>query len=166
MTEPVVRRRPDPYAEENTVLRRQRGVAAGVYQGLTILALTGLVLALHYVDLFASTIAQDVIAAATMIVVGLFTVAMVRRKSRAVESPRARRLIGAWLIATVVSWGTMALMLVLPPQWTWEWGFRAAVRIGLFALALTILGIIVFTAVYGRDWASRRRRNGMTSAPA
>ena len=42
------RKRPDPYADENTIVRRKRGVTIGAYQGLTIAALACLVGALFF----------------------------------------------------------------------------------------------------------------------
>ncbi len=153
------RKRPDPYADERTILRRKRGVAVGLYQGLTIFSLTMLVLASFYVDLISGRELQGLIAALTVAIAGAFVFVMSRRKSRAVETPRARLLIGGWLGLMLLLWCAMALVLVLPVTWTWEWGQRAAVFIGLAALLTTILGIVGFTSVYGRDWASRQSRS-------
>ena len=156
----TTKKRPDPYADERTMLRRKRGVAVGLYQGLTIFSLTGLVLASFYVDLISGREIQGLIAAATVAIAGGFVFVMSRRKSRSVETPRARLLIGSWLALMLLLWCGMALVLVLPVTWTWDWGQRAAVFIGLAALLTTIVGIVGFTAMYGRDWASRQSRQG------
>jgi hypothetical protein len=38
------------------------------------------------------------------------------------------------------------------------WGPRVASRLAIAGLAIAAVGIIAFTASFGRDWRSRRRR--------
>jgi hypothetical protein len=48
MSQAAGRNRPDPYADENTLVRRKRGVTLGAYEGLTIAALACLVAGMFF----------------------------------------------------------------------------------------------------------------------
>jgi len=150
------RKRPDPYADENTMVRRKRGVTIGAYQGLTIAALSCLVGALFFLGV--DTRAQKLVSVVALLVAAAFIVTMSRRKSRSVESDRAQMLVMVWLVGTSLCWVAMAVVLFLPPNLLWERGPIYATAIGATGVLMTAAGALTLSSIYGRDWASRKAR--------
>jgi hypothetical protein len=152
MSQVAARKRPDPYADENTLVRRKRGVTIGAYQGLTIAALMCLVAALVYFGV--NIAAQKAASVAALIIAGAFLWMMSRRKSRAVESDRTRMMVGAWLAGTALCWVAMVVVLFLPR------GPIYAFAIGATGVIMTAAGSLTLSLLYGRGWASRKGRVG------
>ena len=150
------RKRPDPYADENTIVRRKRGVTIGAYQGLTIAALSFLVGALFFLGVDSR--AQKGVSLVALVVAAAFIATMARRKSRSVESDRTQMLVTVWLIGTALCWVGMAVVLFLPPNLLWERGPIYATAIGATGVLMTALGSLTLSSIYGRDWASRKGR--------
>ena len=157
MSQVAERKRPDPYADENTMVRRKRGVTIGAYQGLTIASLTCLVGALFFIAV--GSMAQRVVAVAALIIAAAFLVSMARRKSRSVESPRTQMLVAVWLAGTALCWIAMAVVLFLPANLLWERGPQLAAALGATGVIFTALGALTLSSLYGRDWASRKGRS-------
>ena len=132
MSQVAERKRPDPYADESTMVRRKRGVTIGAYQGLTIASLTCLVGALFFIAV--GSMAQRVVAVAALIIAAAFLVSMARRKSRSVESPRTQMLVAVWLAAASFLATREPVAAVLD-----RWGHRIVplvfIAIGLVLLA-------------------------------
>lgn len=154
MSQVAERKRPDPYADENTIVRRKRGVTIGVYQGLTIALLFCLVCALFFFGVDSA--AQRKVSVIALAIAALFLVTMARRKSRSVESPRTQMLVAVWLSGTALCWIAMAVVLFLPPNLLWDRGPLYATAIGATGLLMTTLGALTMSSMYGRDWASRK----------
>jgi drug/metabolite transporter (DMT)-like permease len=150
------RKRPDPYADENTIVRRKRGVTIGAYQGLTIAALACLVGALFFLGVDSK--AQKAVSLVALLVAAAFITTMARRKSRSVESDRTQMLVTVWLIGTALCWVGMAVVLFLPPNLLWERGPIYATAIGATGVLMTAVGSLTLSSIYGRDWASRKGR--------
>jgi hypothetical protein len=150
------RKRPDPYADESTIVRRKRGVTIGAYQGLTIATLACLVGALFFLGV--DSMAQKSVALVALVVAAVFIVTMARRKSRSVESDRTKMLVLVWLIGTALCWVAMAVVLFLPPNLLWELGPIYATAIGATGVLMTAAGSLTLSSIYGRDWASRKGR--------
>ena len=157
MSQVAERKRPDPYADESTMVRRKRGVTIGAYQGLTIASLTCLVGALFFIAV--GSMAQRVVAVAALIIAAAFLVSMARRKSRSVESPRTQMLVAVWLAGTALCWIAMAVVLFLPANLLWERGPQLAAALGATGVIFTALGALTLSSLYGRDWASRKGRS-------
>ena len=96
MSQVAERKRPDPYADENTMVRRKRGVTIGAYQGLTIAALACLVGALFFLGV--DTAAQKAVSIVALVIAAVFLMTMARRKSRNVESDRTKMIVAVWLV--------------------------------------------------------------------
>jgi len=156
MSQVAERKRPDPYADENTMVRRKRGVTIGAYQGLTIAALACLVGALFFLGV--DTAAQKVVSIAALLIAAAFLVTMARRKSRNVESDRTKMIVAVWLAGTAMCWIAMAVVLFLPPNLLWENGPLYATAIGATGVLVTAVGALSLSSMYGRDWASRKGR--------
>lgn len=156
MSQVAERKRPDPYADESTMVRRKRGVTIGAYQGLTIASLFCLVGALFFLGVDSA--AQRVVALAALLIAAVFLVTMARRKSRSVESPRTRMIVAVWLSGTALCWIAMAVVLFLPANLLWERGPLYATAIGATGVLMTAVGALTLSSVYGRDWASRKGR--------
>ena len=156
MSQVAERKRPDPYADENTMVRRKRGVTIGAYQGLTIASLFCLVGALFFVGVDSA--AQRVVAVVALLIAAVFLVTMARRKSRSVESPRTHMTVAVWLSGTAMCWIAMAVVLFLPANLIWERGPLYATAIGATGVLMTAVGALTLSSVYGRDWASRKGR--------
>jgi drug/metabolite transporter (DMT)-like permease len=156
MSQVAERKRPDPYADENTMVRRKRGVTIGAYQGLTIAALACLVGALFFLGV--DTAAQKVVSVLALVVAAAFLVTMARRKSRNVESDRTKMIVAVWLAGTAMCWIAMAVVLFLPPNLLWENGPLYATAIGATGVIVTAVGALSLSSMYGRDWASRKGR--------
>lgn len=156
MSQVAERKRPDPYADENTIVRRKRGVTIGAYQGLTIASLACLVGALFFIA--AGSPAQRLVAVAALLIAAVFLVTMARRKSRSVESPRTKMIVAVWLVGTAMCWIAMAVVLFLPANTLWEWGPVYATALGATGVIFTALGALTLSSMYGRDWASRKGR--------
>lgn len=156
MSQVAERKRPDPYADENTILRRKKGVTIGAYQGLTIAALACLVGALFFLGVGSS--AQKAVAVVALIVAGAFLWTMAMRKSRSVESDRTQMLVAVWLVGTALCWIAMAVVLFLPANLLWERGPLYAFAIGATGVFMTAAGALTLSSLYGRDWASRKGR--------
>ena len=156
MSQVAERKRPDPYADENTMLRRKRGVTIGAYQGLTIAALACLVGALFFLGV--DSMAQKAVSIAALVIAAAFLVSMARRKSRSVESDRTQMLVAVWLVGTALCWVAMAVVIFLPPNLLWERGPLYATAIGATGVIFTALGALTLSSMYGRDWASRKGR--------
>jgi FtsH-binding integral membrane protein len=157
MSQVAERKRPDPYADESTMVRRKRGVTIGAYQGLTIASLTCLVGALFFIAV--GSMAQRVVAVAALVIAAVFLVTMARRKSRSVESPRTQMLVAVWLGGTSLCWIAMAVVLFLPANLLWERGPQLAAALGATGVIFTALGALTLSSMYGRDWASRKGRS-------
>ncbi|MBK5187263.1 MAG: hypothetical protein JJD97_03405 [Gemmatimonadaceae bacterium] len=157
MSQVAERKRPDPYADETTMVRRKRGVTIGAFQGLTIAALTCLVAALLFLGVDAA--AQKGVSIIALLVAAVFLGAMSRRKSRAVESDRTQMIVAVWLAGTALCWISMAVVLFLPPNLLWERGPIYATAIGATGVIMTAAGSLTLSSIYGRDWASRKGRN-------
>jgi hypothetical protein len=156
MSQVAERKRPDPYADENTMVRRKRGVTIGAYQGLTIAALACLVGALFFLGV--DTAAQKVVSIVALLIAAAFLVTMARRKSRHVESDRTKMIVAVWLAGTAMCWIAMAVVLFLPPNLLWENGPLYATAIGATGVLVTAIGALSLSSMYGRDWASRKGR--------
>jgi hypothetical protein len=156
MSQVAERKRPDPYADENTMVRRKRGVTIGAYQGLTIAALACLVGALFFLGV--DTAAQKVVSVVALLIATAFLVTMARRKSRNVESDRTKMIVAVWLAGTAMCWIAMAVVLFLPPNLLWENGPLYATAIGATGVLVTAVGALSLSSMYGRDWASRKGR--------
>jgi hypothetical protein len=156
MSQVAERKRPDPYADENTIVRRKRGVTIGAYQGLTIAALTCLVGALFFLGV--DTAGQKAVSIVALLVAAAFIATMVRRKSRSVESDRTQMFVAVWLVGTAFSWIAMAVVLFLPQNLLWERGPIYATAIGATGVLMTAVGALTLSSIYGRDWASRKGR--------
>ena len=156
MSQVAERKRPDPYADENTMLRRKRGVTIGAYQGLTIASLACLVGALFFLGVDSA--AQRWVSVVALLIATAFLVTMARRKSRSVESPRTQMLVAVWLSGTALCWIAMAVVLFLPANLLWERGPIYATAIGATGVIFTALGALTLSSMYGRDWASRKGR--------
>ncbi|MDQ2768860.1 MAG: hypothetical protein M3Y30_17125 [Gemmatimonadota bacterium] len=156
MSQVAERKRPDPYADENTMVRRKRGVTIGAYQGLTIAALACLVGALFFLGV--DTAAQKGVSLIALLVAAAFLVTMARRKSRNVESERTKMIVAVWLAGTAMCWIAMAVVLFLPPNLLWENGPLYATAIGATGVLVTAVGALSLSSMYGRDWASRKGR--------
>lgn len=156
MSQVAERKRPDPYADENTILRRKKGVTIGAYQGLTIAVLACLVGALFFLGV--DSVAQKGVAIVALIVAAAFLVTMARRKSRSVESDRTQMIVAVWLVGTALCWVAMAVVLFLPPNLLWESGPLYATVIGATGVFMTAAGALTLSSIYGRDWASRKGR--------
>jgi drug/metabolite transporter (DMT)-like permease len=156
MSQVAERKRPDPYADENTMVRRKRGVTIGAYQGLTIAALACLVGALFFLGV--DTAAQKVVSVLALVIAAAFLVTMARRKSRNVESDRTKMIVAVWLAGTAMCWIAMAVVLFLPPNLLWENGPLYATAIGATGVIVTAVGALSLSSMYGRDWASRKGR--------
>jgi drug/metabolite transporter (DMT)-like permease len=156
MSQVAERKRPDPYADENTIVRRKRGVTIGAYQGLTIAALACLVGALFFLGVDSA--AQKAVSVVALLVAAAFIAAMARRKSRSVESDRTQMLVAVWLVGTAFCWIAMAVVLFLPPNLLWERGPIYATAIGATGVFMTAIGALTLSSIYGRDWASRKGR--------
>lgn len=156
MSQVAERKRPDPYADENTMLRRKKGVTIGAYQGLTIAVLACLVGALFFLGVDSA--AQKAVSIVALIVAAAFLVTMARRKSRSVESDRTQMIVAVWLVGTALCWVAMAVVLFLPPNLLWERGPLYATVIGATGVFMTAAGALTLSSIYGRDWASRKGR--------
>jgi FtsH-binding integral membrane protein len=156
MSQAAERKRPDPYADENTIVRRKRGVTIGAYQGLTITSLFCLVGALFFLGVDSA--AQRTVSVIALAIAAVFLVTMARRKSRSVESPRTQMLVAVWLSGTALCWIAMAVVLFLPANLLWDRGPLYATAIGATGVLMTTLGALTMSSMYGRDWASRKGR--------
>jgi hypothetical protein len=156
MSQVAERKRPDPYADENTILRRKKGVTIGAYQGLTIAVLACLVGALFFLGV--NTAAQKGVSIIALLVAAAFLVTMARRKSRSVESDRTQMIVAVWLAGTALCWIAMAVVLFLPPNVLFESGPLYATVIGATGVFMTAAGALTLSSIYGRDWASRKGR--------
>ncbi|MDQ2932377.1 MAG: hypothetical protein M3Y05_16370 [Gemmatimonadota bacterium] len=156
MSQVAERKRPDPYADENTILRRKKGVTIGAYQGLTIAVLACLVGALFFLGV--NSAAQKGVSIVALLVAAAFLVTMARRKSRSVESDRTQMIVAVWLAGTALCWIGMAVVLFLPPNLLWESGPLYATVIGATGVFMTAAGALTLSSIYGRDWASRKGR--------
>jgi len=156
MSQVAERKRPDPYADENTILRRKKGVTIGAYQGLTIAVLACLVGALFFLGV--DTTAQKGVSIVALLVATAFLVTMARRKSRSVESDRTQMIVAVWLAGTALCWIAMAVVLFLPPNILFESGPLYATVIGATGVFMTAAGALTLSSIYGRDWASRKGR--------
>jgi Kef-type K+ transport system membrane component KefB len=156
MSQDAERKRPDPYADESTIVRRKRGVTIGAYQGLTIAALACLVGALFFLGV--NTMAQKLVSLVALAVAAVFVFTMARRKSRSVESDRTQMLVAVWLVGTAMCWIAMAVVLFLPANLLWERGPIYATAIGATGVLMTAIGALTLSSIYGRDWASRKGR--------
>ena len=156
MSQVAERKRPDPYADESTIVRRKRGVTIGAYQGLTIAALACLVGALFFLGV--NTMAQKLVSLVALAIAAVFVFTMARRKSRSVESDRTQMLVAVWLVGTAACWIAMAVVLFLPPNLLWERGPIYATAIGATGVLMTAIGALTLSSIYGRDWASRKGR--------
>jgi hypothetical protein len=156
MSQVAERKRPDPYADENTILRRKKGVTIGAYQGLTIAVLACLVGALFFLGV--NTAAQKGVSIVALLVAAAFLYTMARRKSRAVESDRTQMIVAVWLAGTALCWIAMAVVLFLPPNVLFESGPLYATVIGATGVFMTAAGALTLSSIYGRDWASRKGR--------
>jgi len=156
MSQVAERKRPDPYADENTILRRKKGVTIGAYQGLTIAVLACLVGALFFLGV--NTAAQKGVSVVALFVATAFLVTMARRKSRSVESDRTQMIVAVWLAGTALCWIAMAVVLFLPPNVLFERGPLYATVIGATGVFMTAAGALTLSSIYGRDWASRKGR--------
>lgn len=156
MSQVAERKRPDPYADENTIVRRKRGVTIGAYQGLTIAVLACLVGALFFLGV--NSAAQKAVSIAALLVAAVFVFTMARRKSRNVESERTQMIVAVWLVGTALCWVAMAVVLFLPPNILFENGPLYATVIGATGVIMTAAGALTLSSIYGRDWASRKGR--------
>ena len=156
MSQVAERKRPDPYADENTILRRKRGVTIGAYQGLTIAILACLVGGLFFLGV--NTAAQKGVSIIALLVAAAFLFTMARRKSRSVESDRTQMIVAVWLVGTALCWVAMAVVLFLPPNVLFENGPLYATVIGATGVLMTAAGTLTLSSIYGRDWASRKGR--------
>jgi hypothetical protein len=156
MSQVAARKRPDPYADEITMVRRRRGVTIGAYQGLTIAALACLVGALFFLGV--NIPAQQGVAIAALLIAAVFIVTIARRKSRSVESDRTQMIVAVWLVGTALCWISMAVVLFLPLNLLWERGPMYATAIGATGVLMTAAGALTLSSMYGRDWASRKGR--------
>jgi len=156
MSQAAERKRPDPYADEDTLVRRRRGVTLGAYEGLTIGALACLVTGMFFLGVDSG--AQKIVAVVAFVIAATFIVTMTRRKSRWVEPDRTRVLVAAWLVASEVCWVVMLVVLFLPTYMLWELGPIYATAIGAVAVFVTTTGTVTHSMFYGRDWASRKGR--------
>ena len=157
MSQVAERKRPDPYADESTMVRRKRGVTIGAYQGLTIAALACLVGALFFLGV--NSAAQKGVSIIALVVAAAFLATMARRKSRSVESERTKMIVAVWLAGTAMCWIAMAVVLFLPPNLLWENGPLYATAIGATGVLITAVGALALSSMYGRDWASRKGRS-------
>ena len=156
MSQVAERKRPDPYADENTILRRKKGVTIGAYQGLTIAVLACLVGALFFLGVDIA--AQKGVSIIALLVAAAFLATMARRKSRSVESDRTQMIVAVWLAGTALCWIAMAVVLFLPPNVLFERGPLYATVIGATGVFMTAAGALTLSSIYGRDWASRKGR--------
>lgn len=156
MSQAAGRNRPDPYADENTLVRRKRGVTLGAYEGLTIAALACLVAGMFFLGVDSTV--QKYVAIIALLIAAAFITTMARRKSRWVESDRSRLLVALWLAATALCWVAMVVVLFLPRNLLWELGPIYATAIGAAAVIVTVAGTVTYSMFYGRDWASRKGR--------
>jgi hypothetical protein len=156
MSQVAERKRPDPYADENTIVRRKRGVTIGAYQGLTIAVLACLVGGLFFLGV--NTTGQKAVSIVALLVAAVFLFTMVRRKSRNVESDRTQMIVAVWLVGTALCWVAMAVVLFLPPNILFENGPLYATVIGATGVIMTAAGSLTLSSIYGRDWASRKGR--------
>jgi phosphatidylserine synthase len=154
MSQAAVPKRPDPYADENTLVRRRRGVTLGVYEGFTIAALACLVAIMFFLGVDSR--AQKSVSVVAFLIAATFIVAMTRRKSRWVEPDRTRLLVAAWLVGTEICWVAMLVVLFLPMNLLWELGPIYATAIGAAGVILTATGTVIHSMFYGRDWESRK----------
>lgn len=156
MSQVAAQKRPDPYADETTIVRRKLGLTIGAYQGLTIAVLACLVGTLFLLGVDSA--AQKDVSGVALVIATVFLFTMSRRKSRLVESDRTKVIVGVWLIVTALCWIAMALVLLLPRNFFWEMGPFYATLIGAAGVVLTALGSLTLSSIYGRDWASRQGR--------
>lgn len=156
MSKVAAQKRPEPYADENTIVRRKLGLTIGAYQGLTIAVLACLVGTLFLLGVDSA--AQKDVSGVALVIATVFLFTMSRRKSRLVESDRTKVIVGVWLIVTALCWIAMALVLLLPRNFFWEMGPVYATLIGAAGVVLTALGSLTLSSIYGRDWASRKER--------
>ncbi len=156
MSQVAAPKRPDPYADENTIVRRKLGLTIGAYQGLTIAVLACLVGTLFLLG--ADSAAQREVSIVALVVAAGFLFSMSRRKSRSVESLLTKTLVDVWLSVTTLCWIGMAVVLVLPRNVVWELAPFYATLIGAAGVVLTALGSLTMSSIYGRDWASRKGR--------
>jgi hypothetical protein len=154
MSQAAAQKRPDPYADENTIVRRKLGLTIGAYQGLTIAVLACLVGTLFLLG--ADSAAQREVSIVALVVAAGFLFSMSRRKSRLVESQRTKIIVDAWLSVTTLCWVGMAVVLLLPRNVVWELAPFYATLIGAAGVVLTALGSLTLSSIYGRDWASRK----------
>ena len=150
------RKRPDPYADENTIVRRKRGVTIGAYQGLTIAALACLVGALFFLGV--DTKAQKAVSIVALLVAAVFIFTMARRKSRSVESDRTQMLVRCgWSAPRCAGsrWRSCSFFRRICSGS----GVRIyATAIGATGVLMTAAGALTLSSIYGRDWASRKGR--------
>jgi hypothetical protein len=156
MSQVAAQKRPDPYADENTVVRRKLGLTIGVYQGLTIAVLACLVGTLFLLG--ADSAAQREVSIVALLVAAGFLFSMSRRKSRLVESLLTKTIVDVWLSVTTLCWIGMAVVLLLPRNVVWELASFYATLLGVAGVVLTALGSLTLSSIYGRDWASRKGR--------
>ncbi|HEY8795137.1 MAG TPA: hypothetical protein VIM15_09355 [Gemmatimonadaceae bacterium] len=156
MSQVAAQKRPDPYADENTIVRRKLGLTIGAYQGLTIAILACLVGTLFLLGV--DSVAQKDVSGVALVVATAYLFSMSRRKSRAVESDRTRMIVGVWLMATTLCWIAMAVVLLLPRNLFWEMSPFYATIIGAVGVIMTALGSLILSSIYGRGWASRKGR--------
>ncbi|HLB10330.1 MAG TPA: hypothetical protein VK617_12395 [Gemmatimonadaceae bacterium] len=156
MSQVAAQKRPDPYADENTIVRRKLGLTIGAYQGLTIAILACLVGTLFLLG--ADSAAQREVSIVALVVAAGFLFSMSRRKSRLVESLLTKTIVDVWLSVTTLCWIGMAVVLVLPRNVVWELAPFYATLLGVAGVVLTALGSLTLSSIYGRDWASRKGR--------
>jgi hypothetical protein len=156
MSQVAAQKRPDPYADENTIVRRKLGLTIGAYQGLTIAVLACLVGTLFLLG--ADSAAQREVSIVALIVALGFLFSMSRRKSRSVEPLLTKTIVDVWLSVTTLCWIGMAVVLLLPRNVVWELAPFYATLIGAAGVVLTAFGSLALSSIYGRDWASRKGR--------
>lgn len=156
MSQVAAQKRPDPYADENTIARRKLGLTIGAYQGLTIAVLACLVGTLFLLG--SDSAAQREVSIAALVVALGFLFSMSRRKSRLVESLLTKTIVDVWLSITTLCWIGMAVVLLLPRDLVWELAPFYATLIGAAGVVLTAIGSLTLSTMYGRDWASRKGR--------
>jgi hypothetical protein len=157
MSQVAAQKRPDLYADENTIVRRKLGLTIGAYQGLTIAVLACLVGTLFLLG--TDSAAQREVSIVALVVAAGFLFSMSRRKSRLVESLITKTIVDVWLSVTTLCWIGMAVVLLLPRNLVWELAPFYATIFGAAGVVLTALGLLTLSTIYGRDWASRKRRS-------
>lgn len=156
MSQAAAQKRPDPYADESTIVRRKLGLTIGLFQGLTIAVLACLVGTLFLLG--ADSAAQRLVSIVALTVAAAFLFSMSRRKSRLVESLATKTVVDVWLTVTTVCWIGMAVVLLLPRSLVWELAPYYATLLGVAGVILTAVGSLTLSSIYGRDWASRKGR--------